>query len=458
MADLLMPPPATAAAAPVKRGFAMGRRGFLLLGLGLVWVAPMFWQPLFLLGMFAWDALVLVAWLVDLARLRRGLHLTVQRRFQGPLALWQPSAVEIVLANRGSMAYWARVADAVPATLCQEPSEQTIVVPGAGESSVRYSVLPQRRGDVVFGSMHLRLQSAAGIAELWVEAPARAPARGYPNLQDRESQALYLTRSRMIEQQRRLAQQRGLGREFESLREFQEGDEWRDICWTATARRGKLVTRHYQTERSQSVWLVVDCGRLMRARDGNLSKLDYAVNTALAAAQLALHSGDRVGLLAYGRKVRTRLLPNHGAQQLRLLIEQLAQVQEETSEADHLRTAALLMRMQTRRSLIIWLTDFPETARTPDVVEAVSQLARRHLVMFAVIGQADLRSISSQPPASQDVAGLYRFTAAAETEHRRVVTMARLREQGVLPYEVEAAHLTPTVLNSYLEIKDRDRL
>jgi uncharacterized protein (DUF58 family) len=310
----------------------------------------------------------------------------------------------------------------------------------------------------VFGSVHLRLQSAAGIAELWAEAPARAPARVYPNLQDRESQALYLTRSRMIEQQRRLAQQRGLGREFESLREFQDGDEWRDICWTATARRGKLVTRHYQTERSQSVWLVVDCGRLMRARDGKLSKLDYAVNTALAAAQLALHSGDRVGLLAYGRKVRTRLLPNHGAQQLRLLIEQLAQVEEETSEADHLRTAALLMRMQTRRSLIIWLTDFPETARMPDVVEAVSQLARRHLVMFAVIGQADLRSISSQPPASKDVAGLYRFTAAAETEHRRVVTLARLREQGVLPYEVEAAHLTPTVLNSYLEIKDRDRL
>src|SRR5207248_524915 len=88
--------------------------------------------------------------------------------------------------------------------------------------------------------------------------------------------SIYLIRSRQIEMEKRHARIRGAGREFESLREYQQGDEIRDICWTAAARRGKLVTRLFQIERSQTVWLVIDAGRLMRARIAGLTKLDYA--------------------------------------------------------------------------------------------------------------------------------------------------------------------------------------
>src|SRR2546425_12261689 len=75
-------------------------------------------------------------------------------------------------------------------------------------------------------------------------------------------QTVYLIRSRQEELEKRLKRQRGLGREFESLREYRQGDDWRDICWTATARRRHLVTKVYQVERSQVVWLVIDAGRL----------------------------------------------------------------------------------------------------------------------------------------------------------------------------------------------------
>ena len=90
------------------------------------------------------------------------------------------------------------------------------------------------------------------------------------------------------------------------------------------ARRGNLITRQYQTERSQPVWIVLDCGRLMRSRVAARprltigigrgrafrtarvhSKLDHACTAAVALAQLALYSGDRVGLLAYGQNPAT---------------------------------------------------------------------------------------------------------------------------------------------------------
>src|SRR6185503_9697093 len=149
-------------------------------------------------------------------------------------------------------------------------------------------------------------------------------------------------RRRQIDLQMRQTRQRGLGRDFESLREYREGDDLRDVCWTASARRGSPITRQYQSERSQPVWIVLDCGRLMRSRVApggkrlpassqtiRHSKLDLACSTPVALAQLALFSGDRVGLLAYGQTVQQRLLPGRGAAHLRQLIELLAQARAE---------------------------------------------------------------------------------------------------------------------------------
>jgi len=119
---------------------------------------------------------------------------------------------------------------------------------------------------------------------------------------------------------------------------------------------GKLITKVHQVERSQTLWLVLDAGRLLRARANGLTKLDYAVNAALSLAQVAFYSGDRVALLAYGRKPQQRLGPGRGVPHLRALIESLAQVRAESFEADHLLAAEVLLSSQSRRSLIVWLT------------------------------------------------------------------------------------------------------
>jgi uncharacterized protein (DUF58 family) len=249
---------------------------------------------------------------------------------------------------------------------------------------------------------------------------------------------------------------RGIGREFESLREYQEGDEYRDICWTASARRAKLVTRIYQMERSQTVWIVIDSGRLMRARVGSFSKLDKAVNSALSLAQIALYSGDRVGLIAYGRGIRQQLPAAKGSAHLRQLIERLALVQEEGSEADHLQMASRLLTDQKRRSLIVWLTDLAETAMTPEVIEAASMMMPRHLVLFVVIGQPDLGELAAKSPQSESE--MYRIAAAQEMVHRRELLLARLRERGALAMEVSSGSVSPVVVNAYLQIKERSQL
>lgn len=257
----------------------------------------------------------------------------------------------------------------------------------------------------------------------------------------------------------------GAGREFESLRDYREGDEPRDICWTATARRGKLITRTYQAERSQRVMLVVDAGRLLLARVRPaeqaaaplaLTKLDHAVNAALALARVALYSGDTVGLLAYSRRLQASLAAGRGTRHLRNIVEGLSAVQGELIEADHERAAAHLLATEKRRCLVIWLTDLAETAATPDVIEAAARLLPRHLVLFAAISQPDLNQLASRRP--ETVPEAYRYVAAQETVQRRELLLRRLRQQGALALEIEPGRLSLGLVSQYLEIKERSLL
>ena len=141
---------------------------------------------------------------------------------------------------------------------------------------------------------------------------------------------------------------------------------------------------------------------------------------------------------------------------LRVLLESLAQVHSEPYEADHLLAAEMVLSLQSRRSLIVWLTDLAETAATPEAIECAAKMARRHLVLLGVIGQPDIRELASAEPA--DESAMYRYTAALEIVQRRDLLLARLRQQGALTMEVDPAHLSTELVNRYLEVKERSLL
>jgi len=458
----LVPVEVEAVAHSYKRfGMAFGDRFFTLLLLGLVWLIPAFVNLRFVYALLAWDVLVVVVWLADVAQLPKPSQLTLRRTWRSPAALSIPSDLDLTLINSSSKTVRAVLIDTVPVQLRNEPPTLAVKAAARSEARATYRICPVQRGDAHLGDCYVRYQSVLHIAERWVRATLGQTVRIYPNLEEAKRHSIYLLRSRQIAMEKRHSRIRGIGREFESLREYQQGDEYRDICWTAAARRGKLVTRVYQIERSQTVWIVIDAGRLMRARVGGfsklgLSKLDHAVNSALSLAQVALYSGDRVGLVAYGRAIRQQLPAAKGSAHLRQLIEQLALVHEEVSEADHLHMAARLLTDQKRRSLIVWLTDLAETAMTPEVIEAASMMMPKHLVLFVVIGQPDLGELAAKRPHNESE--MYQVAAAQEMVHRRELLLARLRERGALALEVNSGAVSPLLVNAYLQIKERNQL
>jgi len=453
----LAPTTASAACQPAGRlGFGFGRRFFLVALLGVLWAVPAFWNQRFLLLMLAWNLFALLAWGLDLWRLPRPGALWLERTWSGPVSLNNESAVMVRLHNPSPGALDCSLMDDVPAALRDRPPELRIVAAARSSSSQPYSIRPVQRGDVALGGMYFRYRSAAGFAERWAKADLGQSIRIFPDLEEARRQNIYLARARQIELEKRLARQRGMGREFERLREYQEGDEFRNICWTATARRGKYVTRLFQVERSQAVWLVIDAGRLQRAKVGALSKLDLAVNAALALAQMALYSGDRVGLLVYGRTVQKRVGAGRGLPHLRILMESLALAREEAAEADHLLAASALLQLQKQRSLVLWITDLADTSMTPEVIESASRVLAKHLLLFTVIAQADLLALAAKYP--ENGGQLFEIMAALELVQRREALLTRVRDKGALALEVMPGLLTTTLVNQYLQIKERGLL
>jgi uncharacterized protein (DUF58 family) len=455
MQTLLAPAQLSVRAQRAKRfSFGFGRRFFLITLLGVLWAIPAFWDTRFLLVMAAWDACALVAWAVDLARLPRPERLVVVRSWQGPPSLSNNVQVTLEIRNESGVYLACRVIDDAPGSLIAEPPLLEIRVRARDSASATYMARPLERGDVTLGPAYLRYRSGSHFAERWARAELKQTVRVYPDLEDAKRHNIYLSRARQIELEKRLIRQRGIGREFESLREYQPGDEFRNICWTATARRGKHVTKLFQVERNQAVWIVMDAGRLLRARVGELSKLDLSVNAALSLAQIALYSGDRTGLIVYGRNIQQRVGLGRGLGHMRSIIESLASVREEAAEADHLRAASMLLQLQKQRALIIWITDLADTSMTPEVIESASQILSKHLLLFTVIAQTDLNALAAERPENAEE--MYEIAAAQEMVHRRESLIGKVRNKGALALEIAPSRLTTDLVNQYLKVKERN--
>jgi len=458
----LIPQEAIARGRPLGRiPFGFGPRFFVALVLGLVWLVPAWWFSRFIYAMLLWDLLFFAVWTWDLLRLPAPDQLEMRRVWSLRPTLAVPSYVKIAVRNFGRVSVHARIVDETPAALQLTPAEVELDVPAGASAESQYPILPSQRGDANLNRIFVRYQSALRIAERWAVANAPQTVTVFPNLDEAKQHTLYLIRSRQVELEKRRRRQRGQGREFDSLREYREGDELRDISWTATARRNHLVTRVFQIERSQAVWIVLDAGRLLRAKVAEpgriaISKLDYAANAALSLAQIAMHCGDRVGLLAYGRNIQQNLNAARGPHQMRAIVEALAHIRGEAGEADHGRAVHILLSEQKRRSLIVWITDFAETATTPEVLEFAMHMANRHLIVFAAMGQPDLNALAAATPETTE--DMYRHVAALEIADRRSALLGALRQRGVLVLELMPGMLASSLVNQYMDVKERGLL
>ncbi|MGB9032331.1 MAG: DUF58 domain-containing protein [Acidobacteriaceae bacterium] len=490
MIQTLIPAPVTANAdSPGRLGIfsntTLTRRSILLFLAGLLCTVPGFFGLHWLVLMLVWDALVLLLILFDLSSLPPPSALRLTRAFIDSPVLGRATRIEIAVEHATSSVLQVHLADDLHPALAQLPPSGGLTVYPRDPARLLFTVTPNRRGDFPLGAVWLRWPGRLRLVERRALARPEQKIRVYPAM-DRsdDDTALYLLRIRQIELQRRRLRLTGTGREFDHLRDYRAGDEMRNISWPATARRAKVVTREFTTERSQQVWIVLDAGRLSGTvfelrrtaaatssssltptfRDAasdesfllSLTQLDQACGAGIALAQTVMQAGDKAGLLVYGRAIQQQLLPAAGATALRMMIDSLSMARVEGSEADHLRAAARLGQLQRRRSLVLWITEMADSARRPDIADAAVDLARRHLVLLVVFNHPEIRAMAAREPRT--AAQMFESAAAQEVIERLRQILAGLRSKGVLVVETTPGALRTDAINEYLEVKARGLL
>lgn len=387
---------------------------------------------------------------------RRGLaaaDIEVRRGLEGRLLLGESNSVTLRLHNPTARRLRVVVRDDLPSSFEVDKDEVHAVLGPYERAAVGYSVRPTRRGVFALGDLDVRIEGPARLGSVLRRVSSAVEARVYPNLGGPQRFELAARLGALHSVGVRSQRRPGGAGEFEQMREYVAGDAYRDVDWKATAKRRRPIVRVNGEERSQTVVVALDAGRMMATLLDDLSKLDHAIHAALMLAYVALRSGDKVGLIVFAHGVLHFVPPRGGQPHYRRILDSVFAVEPSDTYVDFARLNEFLRVRVPRRSLLVLFSDLLDEAQAGPLVEQAGGLRRKHLPVCVTMADPVAERAAEQPV--DDVASAYHRAAAADILHERAGLKARLRKSGIGLVEAPARELAVATVNRYLEIKSR---
>jgi uncharacterized protein (DUF58 family) len=390
----------------------------------------------------------------------------------------RPFFINVRVRNPSQRARTIRIALAFPAELLPAVDEFTVTLPADSEWSMfDWSCSTSSRGKFQISSAHVEAASPLGFWSRWKKLSVTSEVRAYPNLarERKNLAALFLNRGAFgVHTQRQI----GRGRDFEKLREYIPGDSFEDVHWKATAKRGHPVTKVYQIERTQEVYVIIDASRLSarpvsreskverrEADSVELSTLDSRPSTTLerfiiAALVLGLaaeQQGDLFGLLTFSDKIETFIRARNGKAHYHACRDTLYTLQTREVSPDFDELSTFIRLRLRRRALLLFLTSLDDPVAAEAFVRNTDLLCRQHLVVVNMLQPSGVQPLFSNDAVNStaelygELAGHLRWQALRELEkvlQRRGVQLSLLRSE----------RLAVDLVSQYLNVKQRQAI
>lgn len=246
----------------------------------------------------------------------------------------------------------------------------------------------------------------------------------------------------------------GEGSEFHQLRDFSPGMDIKTIDWKRSAKKRALVAKELRAERNHHVIIALDNGYLMGETAAGVPKIDHAITAGLATAWAAAIGGDLVGYFAYDVRPRSFVKPEPGRLAFARLRRWSAGLEYVGHETNHTLALSELNARTPKRSLIIVFTDFVDATSAELLMENVTILSKRHLVIFVALRDPALEEMVGQAPKS--VSGVARLAVAGQSLAQRKLVFERMSRIGVTVLDVKPAEVTARLISAYLDAKARE--
>ncbi len=346
-------------------------------------------------------------------------------------------------------------------------------------SSLSWPCRALKQGRYVLDKYYLETTSSLGFWAIRTAMPTHTEIRVYPNLfsERKNLAALFLNRQLGIHVQRQV----GKGRDFEQLREYSFGDCYEDIHWKATAKRGYPVTKVYQIERTQDIYIIIDASRLsgrnskLETRNSKLETpgssfkfqvssftnfttiLDRFVTSALIMGMAAERQGDMFGVLAFSDRIKGFVKAKNGKAHYNSCRDTLYTLQPQRVTPDFAELFTFIGMHIRRRALLIFLTNLDDPVLAESFLRHIDLTRRRHLVLINMMKPENAIPLFSSPEVKsaddlyRNMGGHFLWDSLRETEKV-------LKRHGVGFSLLNNEKMSVQLLSQYLAVKQRQIL
>lgn len=433
--------------------------GLVVLPFAVLWAAVPESTPL------ALAALVMLAILVSMdAALAYGSlrNVGVELPEVVRLSKDRPGAIELRIRNDSKKARRLRLGLALPRDLPSPDEDLAALLPDDVElSRLLWPCTPLQRGNYCLDKVHLEGASPLGFWAVRSAVPVRSEVRVYPNLLTERNNlaALFLNRGAFgVHAQRQI----GKGRDFEKLREYIPGDSYDEIHWKATAKRGHPVTKVFQIERTQEVYVIIDASSLSARTvadhaNSHIPTLERYITAALVLGLAAERQGDLFGLVTFSDKVQNFVRAKNGRKHYSACRDAIYRLQPQIVTPDFEEMATFIRLRLRRRALLVFLTALDDPLLAESFVRSADLLCRQHLLLVNMVQPPGAHPLFSDASvASLD--GLYRHLGGHLLWHDLRELGKVLQRRGVQFSLLENERLSAQLISQYLSVKQRQLL
>lgn len=317
-----------------------------------------------------------------------------------------------------------------------------------------YTLKPVQRGEYAFGDLQFFVKTVLGLVERRITISAQQVVPCYPSYVQMRRYQLLAATNKLSEAGVKQVRRIGHSLEFEQIKEYVNGDDYRTINWKASARRnGALMVNSYTDERSQPVYCIINCGRVMKMPFENMTLLDFAVNSSLVLSSIALVKHDKAGLVTYGDRWLHLLPAERTTMQMNNILYRLYNLKTDFLESDIEKLYYSIKTKVTQRSLLIYFTNYETFSSLKRDLPYLRMLNNNHFLLIIFFENTELKSLLTSEAGT--IEEIYTKTIAEKFAYEKRLIAKELQQYGITTILTTPQELTISVINKYLEVKAR---
>lgn len=400
---------------------------------------------------------IIVLCLIEFIRLYLSKEpITAERLLDEKLSNGDYNSIILKIKGRLSFSSELKIIDEFPAQLQLRDQVFSLSCEPKFEEEIIYKIRPTQRGVYQFGKLRIFINTKLGFICRRLSIDLEKEVKVYSSVIQLKKYSFLAISNRLQEVGVKKIRRIGQSQEFEQIREYVNGDDFRQINWRATARKQELMVNQNQEEKSQNVYCLIDKGRLMQMPFDGLTLIDYAINSSLVVSGIALGRGDRVGLLTFSNTIGSLLMAKSLSTQMNRISETLFKQRVQNKETDFLTLYKMVKLKIKKRSLMLLYSNFDSLVSLQNQMKYLKAISKNHLLCVVLFDNTEINKMANGK--TEGTKNLYDQTMAEKLQHDKRRIIKELNKNGIYSILTEPQDLTINTINKYIELKARGLL